>query len=226
MCRLYGLRATEPTKVECTLVHARNALMAQSRADRTCLSHPHGWGIATHEDHVPRVEQQAWAAYHGEHFRWAAARIHARPCWPLSVARRQVRRHPATLILSARAGGPLPTTVRFPILTVCALDRPSRSLRTTPETSWVKRTANTFFVLSLACWMTSGSARSPTLSATMLSMAEGFCRAIDADAPSLLRPTRLPKSAGLTLPSGPFGEFPLLRNYRSNRSMAVTEGYR
>lgn len=75
MCRLYGFRATEPTKVECTLVHAQNALMVQSRRDREGLTHGHGWGVATYEDHHPRVERQAWAAFHGEHFERAAARI-------------------------------------------------------------------------------------------------------------------------------------------------------
>ncbi len=78
MCRLYCFRATEPTKVECTLVHAQNALMVQSRRDRAGLSHGHGWGVATYEDHHPRVERQAWAAFHGEHFQRAAARIHSR----------------------------------------------------------------------------------------------------------------------------------------------------
>lgn len=82
MCRLYGFRANEPTKVECTLVHAQNALMVQSREDMKGYSHTHGWGIATYTDGdepaEPRVERQAWAAYHGEHFRAAAARIHSR----------------------------------------------------------------------------------------------------------------------------------------------------
>jgi predicted glutamine amidotransferase len=77
MCRLYGLRANEPTKVECTLVHAQNALMLQSRADLSGKSHANGWGLATYEDHEPHVERQAWAAYHGEHFRRAAARVYA-----------------------------------------------------------------------------------------------------------------------------------------------------
>lgn len=77
MCRLYAFRATEPTKVECALVHAQNALMVQSRRDREGLSHGHGWGIATWDNALPHVERQAWAAYHGEHFRRAAARIHA-----------------------------------------------------------------------------------------------------------------------------------------------------
>jgi predicted glutamine amidotransferase len=86
MCRLYGFRATEPTKVECTLVHAQNALMVQSRRDREGLSHGHGWGVATYEDHHPRVERQAWAAFHGEHFQRAAASIHS--CTVLAHVRR------------------------------------------------------------------------------------------------------------------------------------------
>ncbi len=77
MCRLYGFRASEPTKVECTLVHAQNALMVQSRQDQAGYSHAHGWGVATYEDHRPHIERQAWAAYHGEHFRRAAARVYA-----------------------------------------------------------------------------------------------------------------------------------------------------
>lgn len=78
MCRLYGFRANEPTKVECTLVHAQNALMVQSRSDLAGKSHANGWGLATYEDRSPHVERQAWAAYHGEHFQRAAARIFAR----------------------------------------------------------------------------------------------------------------------------------------------------
>ncbi len=77
MCRLYGFRANEPTKVECTLVHAQNALMVQSREDTAGYSHGHGWGVANHEDGQLHVERQAWAAYHGEHFKRAAARAHS-----------------------------------------------------------------------------------------------------------------------------------------------------
>ena len=78
MCRLYGFRATEPTKVECTLVHAQNALMVQSREDQAGVSHTHGWGVATYTENIPQVERQAWAAYHGEHFRRTAARVFSR----------------------------------------------------------------------------------------------------------------------------------------------------
>lgn len=78
MCRLYGFRANEPTRVECSLVHAQNALMEQSRLDQEGLTHGHGWGVAEHPDGVPFVEKQAWAAYHGEHFRKTAARVYAK----------------------------------------------------------------------------------------------------------------------------------------------------
>jgi predicted glutamine amidotransferase len=78
MCRLYGFRANEPTRVECSLVHAQNALMRQSRGDREGLVHGHGWGIAEHPNGIPFVEKQAWAAHHGEQFTKSAARIYAR----------------------------------------------------------------------------------------------------------------------------------------------------
>jgi len=50
MCRLYGFYATEPTKVECTLVHAQNALIAQSLSDLSGYDHAHGWGVATFDE--------------------------------------------------------------------------------------------------------------------------------------------------------------------------------
>ncbi|MGF1640999.1 MAG: class II glutamine amidotransferase [Rhodospirillales bacterium] len=51
--------------------------MVQSRQDGDGQDHGHGWGIATYAEDFPRVERQAWAAYHGEHFRRAAAQIFA-----------------------------------------------------------------------------------------------------------------------------------------------------
>jgi glutamine amidotransferase len=78
MCRLYGFRATEPTKVECTLVHAQNSLIAQSWEDRAGGSHADGWGIAFFENGAPHVERRAIPAYHGEHFERAAARTFSR----------------------------------------------------------------------------------------------------------------------------------------------------
>lgn len=77
MCRLYAMRANEPTRVECSLVHAQNALMQQSQLDAEGLVHGHGWGVADYRDGLPLVEKQTWAAYHGEHFQKAAARVYA-----------------------------------------------------------------------------------------------------------------------------------------------------
>lgn len=77
MCRLYGLHANEPTRIECSLVHAQNALMAQSVKDREGLTHGHGWGVASYKGVLPKVERQAWAAYHGEQFQKSAKRVYA-----------------------------------------------------------------------------------------------------------------------------------------------------
>lgn len=78
MCRLYAMHANEPTKIECSMVKAQNALMAQSKGDMQGYEHGHGWGVADYADGLPLVEKQVWAAFHGEHFTKAAARVYAR----------------------------------------------------------------------------------------------------------------------------------------------------
>lgn len=78
MCRLYAMHANEPTRVECELVDAQNALMAQSRGDMQGAMHGHGWGVADYSDGVPVIEKQTWAAFKGEHFTKAARRVYAR----------------------------------------------------------------------------------------------------------------------------------------------------
>ena len=78
MWRPYGFRATEPTRPECSLVRAQNALMAQSRKDREGLTHGHGWGGAEHPDGLPFFEKQDWVAYRGERFNKTAARLYFR----------------------------------------------------------------------------------------------------------------------------------------------------
>jgi glutamine amidotransferase len=77
MCRLYALRANEPTRVECGLVRAQNNLMRQSRGDAEGQTHTHGWGVADYRDTLPAIEKQTWAAYHNEHFAKTAARVYA-----------------------------------------------------------------------------------------------------------------------------------------------------
>ncbi len=78
MCRLYAFRANEPTRVECSLVHAQNALMEQSRGDWVGEVHGHGWGVADYANGAPMIEKKVWAAYHGEHFQKKAARVYAK----------------------------------------------------------------------------------------------------------------------------------------------------
>ena len=77
MCRLYGFRATELTKVECTLVHAQNALITQSYKDRSGTSHLHGWGLAVYRGQNLHIERQARAAIDDEGFRRAAVRAYS-----------------------------------------------------------------------------------------------------------------------------------------------------
>ena len=78
MCRLYGLRAIEPTKVECSLVRAPNALLAQSRIDRRGETHADGWGVAYYDDEIPRIERRETAAFDDAHFSTTAERVYAR----------------------------------------------------------------------------------------------------------------------------------------------------
>lgn len=77
MCRQYCFVANEETKLECTLVHAQNALMSQSRSDMRGTSHPDGWGVSVYEDFLPVVERRIKAAYEDLHFSTAAERVFA-----------------------------------------------------------------------------------------------------------------------------------------------------
>ena len=77
MCRLYAMSANEPSRVECSLVHAQNALMQQSQMDAEGLVHGHGWGVADYRNGMPLIEKQTWAAFEGEHFKKTAARVYA-----------------------------------------------------------------------------------------------------------------------------------------------------
>ena len=77
MCRLYAFRATERTKVECTLAHAQNALLLQSRGDLAGRSHTDGWGMASWKDGMPTIKRQSTAAYRDLSFSHAAAGIYS-----------------------------------------------------------------------------------------------------------------------------------------------------
>lgn len=77
MCRLYGLLANEPSKVECTLAYAQNALLKQSLEDQSGEEHSDGWGIACYGNGVPSLERRDTAAHQDIHFAAAAERLYA-----------------------------------------------------------------------------------------------------------------------------------------------------
>lgn len=73
MCRLFGFRATHPTKVECGLIEAQNSLVRQSRQDARGLDNPDGWGVGLVRDGEVRCERQVEPAHESEEFRRDAA---------------------------------------------------------------------------------------------------------------------------------------------------------
>ncbi len=81
MCRLYGFRANELTKVECSLVRAQNALLNQSRGDSRGRTHADGWGIACYPDAAgrwfPQLVKQETAAFSDAQFSHQAEATYA-----------------------------------------------------------------------------------------------------------------------------------------------------
>ncbi len=73
MCRLFGFRATHPTRIDCGLVQAQNSLVRQSRQDARGLDNPDGWGLGLVRDGEVRCERQVEPAYESESFRRDAA---------------------------------------------------------------------------------------------------------------------------------------------------------
>lgn len=78
MCRLYGFRASEPTKVECSLVYAQNALLSQSRSDTRGRMHADGWGIVCYDDGLPTVQRRSTAAFDDARFSATAERTYSK----------------------------------------------------------------------------------------------------------------------------------------------------
>ncbi len=83
MCRLYGFHASALTKVECTLVHAQNALLHQSQKDEQGRRHPDGWGIACYGEvdkpgnRLPELVRHETAAFRDTHFSHTAETMYA-----------------------------------------------------------------------------------------------------------------------------------------------------
>ena len=76
MCRLYGFLATEPTRVDCSLVEAQNALQVQSDRDQRGIRNADGWGIAHWDSSVrPVVIKSTDPAFADQRFSAAAAAV-------------------------------------------------------------------------------------------------------------------------------------------------------
>ncbi len=75
MCRLYGFLATEPTRLECSLVEAQNALQVQSDRDLRGVRNADGWGIAEWHDARPRIKKSTDPAFADAHFASIASAI-------------------------------------------------------------------------------------------------------------------------------------------------------
>jgi glutamine amidotransferase len=83
MCRLYGFRANEPTKVECSLVQAQNALLLQDKNEESARRPADGWGIACYsnldcEMCVPELVRHKTPAFSADHFSHHAESTYAR----------------------------------------------------------------------------------------------------------------------------------------------------
>lgn len=77
MCRLFGMRASHPTKVDCGLLEAQNALIRQSEKDERGLVNDDGWGIGYVRDGELHCEREVGPAAGSEAYRRDASRVRA-----------------------------------------------------------------------------------------------------------------------------------------------------
>ncbi|MFB6351670.1 MAG: class II glutamine amidotransferase [Bradymonadaceae bacterium] len=74
MCRLYGMRATHPTRVECELLDAQHSLLHQAKRDRRGMENPHGWGMGWFNRGKTHCARQVEPANESQDYRTSAAR--------------------------------------------------------------------------------------------------------------------------------------------------------
>jgi predicted glutamine amidotransferase len=75
MCRLYGFLATDPTRLECSLVDAQDALQIQSDRDSRGVRNADGWGIAHWVGHDKEVIKSTMPAFADDQFAKIASDI-------------------------------------------------------------------------------------------------------------------------------------------------------
>jgi len=82
MCRLYAFIANEPTKVECSLVCAQNALMERSHGDASGRQHADGWGVVCYDEldrhRIPTTVKHSNAAFNSDHFSRSAEKVYSK----------------------------------------------------------------------------------------------------------------------------------------------------
>lgn len=93
MCRLYGMRATHPTEVECELVEAQNALIRQAEEDARGLVNDDGWGLGLVRGGRVECEREVGPAPESEEYRHDVAAAEAEVV--LAHVRRATVGHPA-----------------------------------------------------------------------------------------------------------------------------------
>lgn len=77
MCRLYGFRSSHPSRVECELIDAQNALIRQAEEDARGLVNDDGWGIGYVAGDTVSCEREVGPAAESEEFRRDAASVRA-----------------------------------------------------------------------------------------------------------------------------------------------------
>ena len=75
MCRIYGFVASEPTRLECSLVEAQNALLVQSDRDLRGVRNPDGWGIAEWQGARPVTTKNTLPAFADSRFAETASSV-------------------------------------------------------------------------------------------------------------------------------------------------------
>ncbi len=75
MCRLYGFLATQPTRLECSLITAQNALQVQSDRDGRGVRNADGWGIAHWVGDDREVIKSTMPAFADDRFAEIASKI-------------------------------------------------------------------------------------------------------------------------------------------------------
>ena len=82
MCKLYGLLANQPTKVECCLIRAQDALMKRSRGDSHGRQHANGWGVVCYDaqdrSRIPTTVRHSNCAFDSDHFSRSAQKVYSK----------------------------------------------------------------------------------------------------------------------------------------------------